>query len=245
MKLSLTIPLLLGAILQIAPYSYSQDTFNHCKFLEEFFSKVRFEEIPFFIPSIEKPSVQLSEATDSIVEVINPETYESSLISQKELIDKRWKKYNYVHEFVKNRDIKKNGFHLVNTNVNIRELSYVRKVLATRLSETLIDTSQLYVDVSTHKCEDFKKYNDQNYLFNKSIESLSEQEKYNMRGYFRFGPVLMSNDRKYAIMTYDIYHKWINSNGEQTNMETGGGGIVIVNLTGGQKNERYLNCWEY
>jgi hypothetical protein len=179
------------------------------------------------------------------VEVFDTETYESRCINEVELINQRWNDYNQVQQFIENRDIKKNSFHLVRTNVNMKELSYIRNELATRLDENFIDSSQLYVVDNPHKCEVFKKYSDQNFLFDKSIESLSEQEKYNMRGYFRFGPILMTNDRKYAIMTYDIYHKWISSNGQHTNMETGGGGIVIVNLTGGQNIERYLHCWEY
>jgi hypothetical protein len=245
MKFNLKIPFLLGVILQVTSYTYCQDPFDHCKFLEEFFSDVRYKEIPYFQPSIEKPLVQVSEARDTAVEVFDTETYESRCINEVELINQRWNDYNQVQQFIENRDIKKNSFHLVRTNVNMKELSYIRNELATRLDENFIDSSQLYVVDNPHKCEVFKKYSDQNFLFDKSIESLSEQEKYNMRGYFRFGPILMTNDRKYAIMTYDIYHKWISSNGQHTNMETGGGGIVIVNLTGGQNIERYLHCWEY
>ncbi len=95
MNFRLAISLLLGAILQIAPYSYGQETFNHCKFLEEFFSKVRFEEIPYYIPSIEQPSIKSSEVRDTTIEVIDPETYESKRISEKELIKQKWKNYNY------------------------------------------------------------------------------------------------------------------------------------------------------
>lgn len=245
MKVNIRIPLLIFTLLKFAPCGFSQAPFNHCKFLEEFFSTINFKNIPYFEPSVRKPYIPLSDARDSLIEVIDYNTYESRLINEKELVAKSWKKYNHVQQFVKNRQIEENSFHLISTKVNLRDLSYIKSVLANRIDENLIDTSQLNVIKSLEVCKIFNSYNNENFLFKRSIDNLSDEQKYNMRGYFRFGPILKTSDNNYAIVTYDIYHKWISSKGERTDMETGGGGILIVNLKNEQKIKKILYCWDY
>ena len=68
----------------------------------------------------------------------------------------------------------------------------------------------------------------------------------NMKGQTIELPTIDSSVYKfYAITTYDIYHKWINTKGEATEMETGGGGIIIVSLKNEQKIVHVKQFSEY
>ena len=221
-------------LLQCQNCCYSQVEFNSCKMFEEFFGKVRFEEIPYFKPDVPKPKILLSEAKDTLIQIIDPQTYESTFVNEKTLVREQWNKFNQTEKFVSKRDIVKNSFHLINTDVELRDSNYIKDALSKYFQQISIETSKL-IPLEYHPtCEAFNKYNNERFLLNVPLTSLTEEQSFNMRGYFRFGPVFLTEGKEYAVTTYDIYHKWIGSNGEMTNMETGGGGIILINLLNDQ-----------
>ncbi|MEO0625837.1 MAG: hypothetical protein AAFY91_02540, partial [Bacteroidota bacterium] len=61
----------------------------------------------------------------------------------------------------------------------------------------------------------------------------------------RFGSLLYSVRGNFVAIEYDIYHRWIDSNGVQTSMETGGGGILIISLEEGQSILHSIRTHEY
>jgi len=223
------------ALLLMCNNCFTQVVFNEKKMLESFFSKIHFEEIPYYTIGSDKPKITLDNAKDTIIEIFDSETYESRLINERTLVKEQWKKYIFSQKHIENRDLDERSFHLLNTNFELRKIEEIKNILSTYFPVLSIDTSELIVCTEQSELYSHERIHNQNFIVNKPFKKLSNQEKYNLRGLFHFGPVYLTNDKFYAITTYDIYHKWINTKGEATEMETGGGGIIIVSLKNEQK----------
>lgn len=213
--------------------SFGQIEFNQCTFFEDFFSNLDFSEIPYYKIGSPKPKILVSDAKDTIVESINPKTYETEYVNQKILIEQQWQKFNDTNQYIESRDLEINSFHLINLHAKLRKSNDIRDIVKSSYPEIELDSLIVVEDLKS--CKDFVTYHNQNFKFNNSLENLSIQEQFNLRGYFRFGTVFYTSDKKYAITTFDVYHKWVYSLGEETEMETGGGGIIVIDLINEQK----------
>jgi len=212
---------------------------------DEFFSGMWFDEIPYFIPAPDEPSISIADAKDVMVEVYDPDTYELKKVNQNVLVNKEWDEFNFAQQFVSKRKIDQNSFHLIMSNVKLREPRYILGVIRKDFPELSLDTSALEKSDSTGYCPLYKFDGNEKFLVGYNIDSLTNEQRYNMRGLFRFGSVFYSKDSTHAVLAYDVYHKWINLDGEPTNMETGGGGVLVVRLQDRQVIERIIPCWEY
>jgi hypothetical protein len=109
----------------------------------------------------------------------------------------------------------------------------------------LIDTFSLSILEFETKQKSIIQISNQNFFLKKSWGDMTAEEEYNLRGIFRFGKIFMTSDKNYVITTYDVFHRWIDSNGEVNWRGTGGGGIIIVNLMGEQKIKYISQFYQY
>lgn len=232
-------------ILLMSNDCFAQAAFNENKLFESFFSKIRFEEIPYYTNGSTKPDMLMDQCKDTLIEIFDPETYESKFVNEKKFVQEQWKQYYNSQKYIESRDLEQKNFHLLYTNVERLKTSEIKKILSTDFPELSIDTSELIIYKFQSECDSFEQICGQKFVLNKPLINLSIQEKYNLRGIFQFGPAFLTSDKNYAITIYDVYHKWINSNGEETGMGTGGGGILIINLINKQKIEYSKWLWDY
>ncbi len=237
--------LLISLFFSLINFCHCQVEFNQCLFFEDFFDKVDFDVIPYFIAGNPKPRISVKQAKDTLVQSIDYETYETRLVNQKELIKEQWLKFNESNKYIIARDDKYKSFHLINTNVELNGFEQIKTIINSHFSELLIDTSELKSMKNLSNCDSLKIFKGQNFIYNKTLKSLSKEEKYNLKGFFRFGAIYLTGDRHYALISFDIYHKWINSKGEFTGMETGGGGLIVVHLIDEQKIIHSIRLSEY
>jgi hypothetical protein len=100
---------------------FAQVEFSEMKMFEEFFGKIRFEDIPYYKLGIEKPSITIDQAKDTIIEVYNDETFDLKYVNEKEYFKGQWRQFDLSQRNIKKRDSQQNGFHLIITNLEQRE----------------------------------------------------------------------------------------------------------------------------
>lgn len=233
-------------ILMMSNAGIAQVEFDEYLFYEHFFCNVQFEQIPYFNIGSPQPEISIDQARDTIIEVFDIfPPYDSKFVNQRSFIQEGWSKFYESEKYIENRDLQLKSYHLVNTNIEFRELSEIMDIVSIYFSELIIDSTEIFIKRFNTQSDSIITICNQNFLFNIPMNCLSKQQEYDLRGIFRFGSVFLTSDRNYAITTFDVYHKWIDSNGEETEILTGSTGIIIINLMNEQKIECIKQLSEY